>query len=155
MAAAGRADQQDVALGDLDVILADGAGGAALQALVVVVDETDNTFLGAVLADDVLVKDLLDLVRLGGACRGPARRGVLELLADDVIAQLNAFVADEHRRSGDELAYLVLALPAERAVQQFAVVVTAAGIFSHLALVLHWRRRTTPKDRGNFLIART
>jgi hypothetical protein len=49
----------------------------------------------------------------------------------------------------------VLALPAERAVQQFAVIVTAAGIFSHLALVLHWAAGQTPKDRGNFFIARS
>src|SRR5262249_45351640 len=37
--------------------------------------------------------------------------------ADDVHAELNAFIADEHRWAGDELAHLVLALAAERAVE--------------------------------------
>ena len=39
------------------------------------------------------------------------------LLADDVHAQLDAFIADEHGRAGNELAHLVLALAAERAVE--------------------------------------
>jgi hypothetical protein len=42
----------------------------------------------------------------------------------------------------------VLALPAERAVQQFAVIVTAAGIFSHLALVLHLAAQDKPPKTG-------
>jgi hypothetical protein len=41
------------------------------------------------------------------------------LVADDVVAQLDALVADEHRRAGDELLHLVLALAAEAAVQHF------------------------------------
>jgi hypothetical protein len=48
---------------------------------------------------------------------------LLHLLADDVVAELDALVADEHGRAGDQLAHLVLALAAERAVQQLAVVV--------------------------------
>ena len=45
------------------------------------------------------------------------------LVADDVVAQLDAFVADEHRRPGDQLLHLMLALAAEGAIQQlFAVV---------------------------------
>ena len=39
--------------------------------------------------------------------------------ADDVVAQRNALVADEHRRAGDELLDFVLALAAEGAVEQF------------------------------------
>jgi len=56
---------------------------------------------------------------------------VLELLTDDVVAQLDAFVADEHRGAGDELPDFVLALPAEGAVEELAVVVAAAGVFAH------------------------
>src|SRR3546814_20919323 len=41
----------------------------------------------------------------------------LGLLADDIIAQLHTLVADEHRRSGDELPDLVLTLAAEGAVE--------------------------------------
>ena len=55
---------------------------------------------------------------------------VLELLADDVVAELDALVADEDGRAGDELADLVLALAAEGAVEELAVVVAAAGIFA-------------------------
>jgi hypothetical protein len=42
----------------------------------------------------------------------------LRLFADDVVAQLDAFIADEHRRTGNQFADLVLALAAERAVQE-------------------------------------
>lgn len=43
----------------------------------------------------------------------------LTLFADDVVAKLDALVADEHRRARDQLAYLVLALAAKGAVEQF------------------------------------
>ena len=42
-----------------------------------------------------------------------AERAGLGLFADDVVAQLDAFVADEHGRAGDELPHLVLRLAAE------------------------------------------
>ena len=74
LAAAGRADQQDVALVDLDVAV----GVLAVdQPLVVVVDGDGEDLLGAVLADDVLVELLLDLARGGdvGEQRSWARRG--------------------------------------------------------------------------------
>ena len=41
------------------------------------------------------------------------------LLADDVHAQFDALVANEHGRAGDELAHLVLALAAECAMERF------------------------------------
>jgi hypothetical protein len=44
------------------------------------------------------------------------QRGFI-LLADDVHAQFNALVADKYGRTGDELAHLVLALAAERAME--------------------------------------
>ena len=55
----------------------------------------------------------------------------LEPLADDVVAELDALVADEHRRAGDQLAHLVLALAAEGAIQQLAVVVLAPRVVDH------------------------
>ena len=72
-----------------------------------------------VLADHVLVEDGADLVRhrqIGLGALGAVL--ALGLLADDVVAELDALVADEHRRAGDQLAHFVLALAAERAVQQ-------------------------------------
>src|SRR5215472_5931487 len=144
LAAPGRSDEQDIALGDLDLFFGAPATAAArLQPLVVVVDGHRKHLFCAFLADDVLVEDLLDLVGLGELV---ARTfgAVLELLADDVVAQLDAFVAHEHRGTGDQLANLVLALPAERAIEQLAVVVAAAGIFTHRRASRTSRRATSP-----------
>ena len=49
----------------------------------------------------------------------------LMFFADNVHAKLNAFIADEYGRASDQLAHLMLALPAERAVQ--GVLGIAAG----------------------------
>jgi hypothetical protein len=57
LARARRADEQDVALLELDVV---GVGGG-VDALVVVVDGDAEDLLRALLADDVLVEDGLDL----------------------------------------------------------------------------------------------
>ena len=106
---AGRADQQDVRLGDLDVVvLARRAPGAC---------------------SDCAPRPRAPAWRGPGRSRsrrGPcrSRAGVgtpsrdftrvrLVLLADDVHAELDAFIADEHGRPGDQLPHLVLALAAE------------------------------------------
>ena len=133
LAAARRADEQDVALGDLDVFLRARGAGAGLEALVVVVDRDREHFLGALLADHILVEDFLDLVRLRELVARPLG-AVLELLTDDVVAQLDAFVAHEHRGAGDQLADLVLTLAAEGAVQELAVIMAATGVFTHRGL---------------------
>src|SRR5262249_28167987 len=119
------------ALGDLDVVLgARGSPATGLQALVMVVHRHGQHLLGALLADDVLIKDLLDLVGLGELVAGPLC-AVLELFPDDVVTQLDAFVADEYGWAGNQLANFVLTFPAEGAVEKFSVVVAAAGIFTH------------------------
>ncbi len=86
--------------------------------------------LGALLADDVLIKNLLDLMRLRKLVPRPLGT-VFKLLADDVVAQFDAFVAYKDRRPGNELSDFMLTLPAEGAVKKFSVVVAAAGIFTH------------------------
>ena len=105
-------EQQDVRLGDLDVVVLRAMG----QPLVVVVHRDREDLLRMVLPDDVVIEDLADLLRR----RHPVARlheVRLVLLADDIHAQLDAFVADEHGGPGDELPDLVLRLPAERAVK--------------------------------------
>ena len=98
LAAAGRPDEQDVRLGELDV----GALGAVGEALVMIVDRDREHALGVGLADHIIVEHVADLGRRRHAVAGLHQRG-LGLLADDVVAQLDAFVADEHGRAGDQL----------------------------------------------------
>ncbi len=108
-------DQQDVALRKLDLVVL----GAGLEALVVVVDGDRQDLLREILADHVLIEDLPDLVWRGElALVGARGLGGGTFLADDVVAKLDALVADEHRRAGDQLPDLVLALAAKRAVEQ-------------------------------------
>src|SRR3546814_2604287 len=73
--------------------------------------------LRGVLADHIGVEVLADFQR--GRNRAVLARGdaALDLLADDVVAQLDAFVADEHGRARNQLANLVLRLAAEGAVE--------------------------------------
>jgi hypothetical protein len=115
LAGAGGADEQDVRLGELDIVLL----AAGLQALVVVVDRDREDLLGLDLADHVLVEDLADLVRAGKVALLRLLPGVgARLFTDDVVAEVDALVADEYRRTGDELADFMLALAAEGAVKK-------------------------------------
>jgi hypothetical protein len=104
-------DQQDVGLLQLDV----ARDQLGIDALVVVVHRDGEDLLRTLLADDVLIEDLLDLRRL----RHRRRRGqglfLVAFLGDDVVAEIDALVADVDRRPRDQLAHLVLALAAERA----------------------------------------
>ncbi len=101
---------------------------AVSEALVVVVDRDREHALGVVLADNVVVEDLADVLGRRNAVARLDQRGLV-LFADDVHAQLDAFIADEHGRAGDELTHLVLALAAERAVE--GVLRIAAAGFGH------------------------
>src|SRR5207244_9564571 len=91
----------------------------------VVVDGDGEDLLGPLLPDDVLVEHGLDLGRLGEA-PDLAALLLLPLLGDDVVAELDALVADVHGRPRDELAHIVLALAAERGLQR-AVAFTCSG----------------------------
>src|ERR1700720_1379022 len=89
--------------------------------------------LGVVLADDVVVENLADLLRgRNFVARFRQRRPVL--LANDVHAKLDAFVTNEDGRPGNELAHLVLALAAERAVER--VLRIAAANLAHFRAAL-------------------
>ena len=116
------ADQQDVGFGELDVVRL----LRVVQPLVVVVDRNREDLLRVPLTDHIIVKDFPDLERCRDTVPRLHQRGFV-LLADDIHAQLNAFIADEHGRAGDELANLVLALAAERAVGRIDAVLAAAA----------------------------
>src|SRR5439155_7981119 len=74
--------------------------------------------LGLVLADDVLVEDVVDLARLGEVLDVERRRSG-ELLVDDLVAEVDALVADVDAGARDELLDLALALAAEAAEELF------------------------------------
>src|SRR6516165_10483158 len=120
LARAGRADQQDVRLRELDVVMF----GLVVETLVVIMDRDREHLLGVVLTDDIVVKNFAYFLRGRNAVARLHQRGLV-LLADDVHAQFDALVADKYGRAGDELAHLVLALAAERAVKRILGIATA------------------------------
>src|SRR5690348_811091 len=98
------------------------------KALVMIMDRDREDALGMILADDVIVENLADIFGCRDAVARLDQRGLV-LFADDVHAQFDAFIADEHRRASDELAHLMLALAAERTVE--GVLRIAAAGFGH------------------------
>src|SRR5262249_49916184 len=62
-----------------------------------------------------------------GRCRTDMRQlsGLGQFLFDDLVAEINALVADVHAGAEDELLDLLLAFPAERAFEQVAAVADA------------------------------
>jgi len=107
LAATRGADQQDVRLRQFDV----GFPGV-VQTFVMVVHRHREHALGMRLADHVIVENLADLLRAGHAVGGFEPRR-LRFLADDVHAEFDAFIADEHRWACNQLSDFVLALAAE------------------------------------------
>ncbi len=119
LARAGRADQQDVRLGQFDIT----GGQLAGKTLVVVVDRNCKNLLGAILTDHILVEVFADVSRqrqclaFGRLDLGHA--SLARLFPDDVLAQCNALVADENIRPGYQLGDFMLALAAEGTVKKF------------------------------------
>src|SRR5262249_23325347 len=105
--------------------------GLMVEPLVVVVDSNGQDLLGVILADHIVVENLADLFRGRNSVARLHQRGLV-LLADDVHAQFDTFVADEDGRPCNELAHFVLALAAERAVE--GVLRIAAADFAHSIL---------------------
>ena len=89
---------------------------AHLHALVVVVDRDGERALGGLLADHVLVQQRVDLGRARKVVEVEVR-GSGELLVDDLVAEVDALVADVDPGAGDQLLDLPLALAAEAAEQ--------------------------------------
>ena len=126
LAGAGRTDEHDVRLRQLDLVPA-ARLLLNLDALVVVVDRDGELLLGLLLADHVLVEELLDFLRDGQRRARAAARLEPVVVGDDVVTDLDAFITDEDRRAGNQLADVVLILVTERAAEDFAV----TGFFYH------------------------
>ena len=69
--------------------------------------------LGLVLADDIIVEDLFDFLRFRQLLAAAYRRFIPELLFDDLVAELDALVADIDSRTGHQFFDLLLQLAAE------------------------------------------
>ena len=118
-AAAGGADEQNVALLQLHIVVR----VAEADALVVVIDRHAQRDFGPLLADDVIVQHLADLCRLRQFAkidRAEASSGVLTvktvvLFADHAHTQAHAVVADIGAVSGNQPVHLLLLLAAEGA----------------------------------------
>jgi hypothetical protein len=125
------AEQQDVALRDLDLIGAarPTAGCRGAHALVVVVDGDGEGPLRRLLTDDVLLEEREDLARLGQVEVGDdAVRRLGHALFDDLVAELDALVADVDAGTGDQLLHLLLALAAEGALEQVGALTDASHV---------------------------
>jgi hypothetical protein len=95
--------------------------GTELHALVVVVDGDGEDPLGLLLSDDVIVQEGKDLARLGKLSEFEV--GTLrELLLNDLIAKIDALVADVDTRTSDQFLDLLLGLTAEGTLQQLAAI---------------------------------
>jgi len=119
LARARRTEQQDVGLGQLDRRLSIARLGVALglDPLVMVVDRHSERLLRVVLADHVAVEEVADLAGLGQLVECEVA-GLGQFLLDDLVAEVDALVADVHAGSGDQLLDLLLALSAERTLEQ-------------------------------------
>ena len=124
---AGGTDKQDIALAQFHFL---AAAALAAQALVVVVHGHGKHPLGAFLTDHVIIQRGLDFLGLGQTLVAAVTGLFLDLFADDVVTEIHTLVADKDRRARDQFANFVLALAAERAVQQFAVV-ALSGVIGH------------------------
>ena len=162
LAAAGGPHQQDVGLLQLHVTVGLGVG----DALVVVEDRHGEHLLGMLLADDVLIKGGGDHLWVGDhpSLATLLRCGAVVLL-EDLLAEVDALVADVHTRPGDQLAHLLLPLTAEGAPGVAPTVVAlshrrspyhgpAAGapasmirVHQGSPAVSAWLRRHPPGDR--------
>jgi hypothetical protein len=76
------------------------------------VDSNGQTFFSFVLADNVLIKEVFDFAWLGKR-RPCSYRLSLLIVSDDLVADVDALIADIDRWPGNEFLHLVLRLSAE------------------------------------------
>jgi hypothetical protein len=102
-----------------------------------VVNGYGEDLLGPILADDILIQIFADFLGLGKVGTNGGYL-YLQFFTYDVIAKIDAFIADEYGRTGYQLAYLMLTFASKRAIEQFAAVL---GLVA--STVSHYRSSTT------------
>ena len=122
-------------------------GLTGLDPLVVVVDGDGERLLRRLLPDHVLLEEVEDLAGLGQLDQAQLG-GLGQLLLDDLVAEVDALVADVDPWTGDQLLDLLLTLTAERAFQQVATVTDACHGESFLTTDQPPRRRGRQVGRG-------
>ena len=78
-----------------------------------VVDRDREHALGLLLTNHILVEDLVDFRGDGQIGIIALGAGLLNFLADNIVAKVDTLIANKHRRARDQLAHLILALAAE------------------------------------------
>src|SRR5258708_2091365 len=92
------------------------AAAGQLDPFVVLIDGDGELLFCFVLADDVFVEKRFDLAGFGQ--RRPRRyRLSLLIVGNDLVANVDALIADVHRRAGNELLDFVLRFAAEGTAQ--------------------------------------
>jgi hypothetical protein len=81
----------------------------------VVMDGYRQDLFRPLLANHVLIQYPFDLSRFWDIGRCRQSFIVVDLFSDDIVAKIDALITNIHRRAGNQLAHLVLALSAERA----------------------------------------
>ena len=106
-------DQHDVRFCELNAIRAARVG----QTFIVIVHRHRQDPLRIFLPDDIIVEDVANFLWCGHTLFGFETRGFV-FLADNVHAEFNAFITDEHSRTSNQLLHLMLALTAKRTIQR-------------------------------------
>jgi hypothetical protein len=76
------------------------------------VDSYGKTFFGFILSNDILIQETLNFTRLGQ--RGTSSYGFgLLIIGDDLIADIDAFIANVNSGTGNQFFYFILRLAAE------------------------------------------
>jgi hypothetical protein len=98
-----------------------------LEALIVVIDSHRKHFLGATLANDILIKDFKNIVG-DGQLAFSIFATFVNLFTNDVITEVHTLITDENRRARDQFSHLVLAFTAKRAIQKLFVLILGSFV---------------------------
>ncbi len=117
-----RSDQQNVAFRNFNLFLFAPAAFHEIDALVVIVDGDRERLFGLFLPNYVIIQKRFNIDRLRHAQLNLGAFLALALFGDNVVAELNALIANINARSSDQFLDLFLALTAEAAAEGAVIV---------------------------------